>query len=244
MDFEAFERAARAAFEEIPAEYREGVDGLVVRREAEPHPTIPGVYTLGLCLTEDHPSEFGSPETTRSTIELHWGSFVALSEQDPDFDWDGELWETLTHELRHHLESLAREDDLEGVDYAADETFKREEGHAFDPWYFQHGDPLGGGVYRVERRYYLEQLWDSKDFDQAVGLEFHWRGGRYRIPRPGELGDVHYIWIDPESDDWAPFELVLVRKQRWWESVKRLVGTSRPAVHESRAVAERIGERG
>ena len=37
MRFRDFERAAREAFEEIPEEYREGVDGLTIRREALGH---------------------------------------------------------------------------------------------------------------------------------------------------------------------------------------------------------------
>jgi hypothetical protein len=244
VDFEAFERAARVAFKEIPSEYRQGVDGLVVRRAVDRHPTLPGVFTLGRCLTEDHISEYGSPETTRSVIELNWGSFAALADRDPEYDWDGEIWETLTHELRHHLESLAREDALEGVDYAADETFKREEGLAFDPWYYQHGDAMGGGVYRVERSYYLEQGWSSADFDQAVGVEFDWHGIRYRVPKPSALGDIHFVWIEPPQGEWEPFELVLVRKQGWWENVRRFAETSRPEVHESSAVAEPVEDEG
>jgi predicted Zn-dependent protease with MMP-like domain len=70
MEFQAFERAARLAYAEIPAEFKEGIDGLTVRREAVPHPTLPEVFTLGHCLTEAHLSEFGGPETTRSIIVL------------------------------------------------------------------------------------------------------------------------------------------------------------------------------
>ena len=103
MEFETFEVAARAAYQEIPDAFKEGVGGLVVSREALVHPEHPDVFTLGHCLTEDHPSDYGGPDTTRSVIELYWGSFRQLSRRDASFDWDGELWETLTHELRHHL---------------------------------------------------------------------------------------------------------------------------------------------
>ncbi|NIW37520.1 MAG: hypothetical protein GWN32_13700, partial [Gemmatimonadetes bacterium] len=89
VKFAAFERAARRAFEEIPDEYLEGIDGLTVSREAPAHPTLPGIYTLGECLTEEHLSDYGSPETTRSVIALYWGSFRALSRRNPDFDWEG-----------------------------------------------------------------------------------------------------------------------------------------------------------
>ena len=113
MRYADFDRAARRAYKEIPPEYLEGVAGLVVSREAMPDPILPEVFTLGECLTEDHPSAYEGPETTRSTVILYWGSFRAMAQADADFDWEGELWETLTHELRHHLESLAGDDALE-----------------------------------------------------------------------------------------------------------------------------------
>lgn len=52
MRFEEFERRAWRLWQEIPQEYREGVDGLVVERDALPHPTLPEIYTLGECMTE------------------------------------------------------------------------------------------------------------------------------------------------------------------------------------------------
>jgi predicted Zn-dependent protease with MMP-like domain len=241
VDFRQFERAARLAYAEIPAEFKEGIDGLTVRRQAEAHPTLPDVFTLGHCLTEAHLSEFGGPETTRSTIVLYWGSFLQLSERDDDFDWDGELWETLTHELRHHLESLAGDDALEDVDYAADELFKRQEGLDFDPWYYQRGGDLGGGVYVVEREHYLELPWRDKDVEGSPSLEFAWRGASYHIERPAELGDVHFVWIEGEHFEGDPLELVLVRRRGSWESLGRLVRSSPLAVHESRAQAVRVG---
>ena len=220
------------------------MDGLVVSREAQAHPTLPDVFTLGECLTEDHLSEYAGPDTTRSVIVLYWGSFNELARRGSDFKWGEELWETLTHELRHHLESLARDDALEGVDYAADETFKRDEGLDFDPWYYQRGDDLGGGVYRVERGYYLEQIWGAEEFGRATTLEFPWRGERFRVPRPDELGDVHYVGIEGVEKEPGTLELVLLRRGGWWESVKRLAGIRRPVVFESRALAEPIGSSG
>jgi predicted Zn-dependent protease with MMP-like domain len=240
--FKDFERSARDAFREIPEEYREGIDGLVVRRESLAHPTLPEVFTLGHCLTEEHLSDYGSPETTRSMIALYWGSFRELSRRDPDFDWEDELWETLTHELRHHLESLAGDDALEDVDYAADELFKRQEGLDFDPWYYQNGEDLGGGVFVVEGGYYLEQEWEAAAFERAEGVDFAWKGEQYRVVRPSELGDVHYVWIGGELEDEA-LELVLVRRRGWWEGLLGVLGLSRPLeVLASEAEAQRVGE--
>jgi hypothetical protein len=241
MKFVEFERAARRIFEEIPAHFKEGIDGLEVSREAVPHPTLPDVYTLGVCHTEEHLSSYGSPETTRSVIVLYWGSFRGLAALDEEFDWEGEIWETLTHELRHHLESLARDDALEDVDYAADELFNRQEGLEFDPWYYQKGEDLGGGAYAVEGTYYLEQSWRARDFERAEHIDFPWRGRTYRIPRPAELGDVNFVLVlGPDFED-EPLELVLVRRPGWSEAVKRIAGNAETLVLESEAEAERVG---
>lgn len=238
MKFEEFERFAYEAYDEIPEEYRAGVDGLVVRRDAVAHPELPGVYTLGECLTEEHLSDYGSADTTRSVIALYWGSFRQLSRKNPDFDWEEEAWETLTHELRHHLESLAGDDALEGVDYAADETFKRLEGESFDPWYWQHGDVVAPGVYRVEGAWYLEQEWEPEELARAQEIDFLWQGVRYRVPAPDELGDVHFVLVDELPDAEGEVELVLVRRRGWWQSVKRLFGGGETVILESAAVAE------
>jgi hypothetical protein len=240
LKFKDFEKAAEEAYEEIPDAYKDGIDGLVVSREAQPHPDLPDIFTLGECVTEDYASDWGGPDTTRSVVVLYWGSFRSLAAKSPDFDWEGELWETLTHELRHHLESLAREDALEGVDYALDETFKRDQGLDFDPWYFQHGDRVDSTLYQVERSYYLEQEWLEADFDAAENLTFAWAGNEYRIPRPEEQGDVHFVWIRGVVTAPATLELVLVRRRSWWEDAKRLFGTYRPVVLESEADAEPV----
>ena len=244
MKFEEFERFAYDAYDEIPEAYRAGVDGLVVRRDAVAHPELPGVYTLGECLTEEHLSDYGSADTTRSVIALYWGSFQQLSRKNPDFDWEGEAWETLTHELRHHLESLAGDDALEGVDYAADETFKRMEGERFDPWYWQHGDQVGPGVYRVEGAWYLEQEWDPEAFSGVEELDFEWRGDRYRIPAPEELGDVHFVLLDGLPEVEGEVELVLVRRRGWWDNLRRLFGGGETLILESGAAAEPYPETG
>jgi hypothetical protein len=240
VKFAEFERRARAAYEEIPENFKAGIDGLEVSRESVPHPTLPDVYTLGQCVTEEHFSEYAGPETTRSVIVLYWGSFKGLADLDEEFDWDGEIWETLTHELRHHLESLAREDALEDVDVAADELFKRQEGLEFDPWYYQKGEPEDSGAYVVEGNRYLEQSWRARDFDRAESIDFSWRGATYRVPRPTELGDVHFVWIEGPDFESERLELVLVRRRSWGEAVRRLARASDLTVLESEAVAERV----
>ena len=156
MDFATFEQRARQEWERIPETFKAGVDGLVVERPARRHPSRPDVYTLGECVTETWPSDWGGPDTTRSWLLLHYGSFRRLAALDPDFDWDNELWETLTHELQHHLESLADDDALGDVDYAVEENFKRRDGESFDPLFFRAGEPAGPGRYRVEDELFQE----------------------------------------------------------------------------------------
>lgn len=207
MRFEEFEERARAEWERIPAEYTQGVDGLIVVREARPHAGTPDVYTLGECVTEAYPSEFGGPETIRSSVVLYYGSFLRLSKMDESFDWEEEMWETLTHELKHHLESLASEDALIDLDYAMDEYFKRQDGQDFDPFFFRAGEPLGDGRYRLERSVFVERspppggkvAFEVDDFAYAVRVE-------------EATADVTFATVtgnvDPELDELC---LVLVR---------------------------------
>jgi hypothetical protein len=214
------------------------VDGLVVSRESMGHPSLPDVYTLGHCDTEAYPSDWAGPDTVRSVLVLYYGSFRNLARMAPDFDWEAEVHETVEHELRHHLESLAGRDELEDVDYAMDESFKRDEGLNWDPWYYQRGEPIGDGIYLVEDQVYVEQVWSSDAFERADSLTLEWKGRTYEIDRPHDLADMHFILIrrgvlDPPSY----FELVLVRRRSWWENVRRLLGASGTRVLESEAVA-------
>ncbi len=240
MNLDAFSRRAHEAFQEIPREFREGVDGLTVRAEALPHPTLPEVYTMGQCLTEAYPSDWSGPETLRSVVVLFHGSFLALSRLEDGFDWEGELWETLTHELRHHLESLASEDALEGVDYAMDEAFHRTQGDDFDPFYYQSGEEVAPGIFQVEYDFFLEQAWEQEAFDRAQWVEFPWHGARWRIPRPETLGDVHYVWVYGVDVGPGALQLVLVRRRRWRERLKGWRDEQELELWESEADAEAV----
>lgn len=243
MRFRDFERRARALWDEIPEEFREGVDALVVRRSTRPHPTLPDIYTLGECTTEAYPSDWGGPETIRSILVLYHGSFERLAALDPDFDWQDELWETLTHELRHHLESLADEDALGGVDYAADENFKRLEGDDFDPWFYRRGERRAEGVWQVERDFFLEQE-AVPDAPADAPVEFTWRGRRFRVSRPEDTGDVCFLFIEEGLDtDDDEVTLVLVRRRGFLESVRGLLARAPARVVEASGVAEPV-ERG
>ena len=61
----------------------------------------------------------------QSRVVLYHGSFAALARIGPGFDWREETWETLSHELRHHLEWRANVAVLEAYDWAAEQNFCR-----------------------------------------------------------------------------------------------------------------------
>ena len=225
MEFSEFERRAGRVWEEIPVEFRSGVDGLVIERSARPHPALPDIYTLGECVTESYPSDWGGPETTRSVLVLYYGSFLRLSELDPEFDWRYEIWETITHELRHHLEWLAAEDALEDVDYAVDENFKRIQDEPFDPWFYRYGEEIAPGVFEADRDVFIEVELPA---DGPIGerLHFDWHGQRYSVHLPRPLGDVTFLQLIGGVDTGpAALCLVLVRRRGWlrqlWDWIRR-----------------------
>ena len=72
--------------------------------------------------------------------------------------WRAEAWETLTHELRHHLEWRARAPALEAFDRAVEQNFARQDGEPFDPLFYLDGEPAGEGAWRVEDDVFLDRL--------------------------------------------------------------------------------------
>jgi hypothetical protein len=242
MTFDEFQSEASRVWEGIPDSYRSGVDGLVVERKSQAHPSMPDIYTLGECLTESYPSDWGGPDTTRSVLVLYYGSFQRLSRLDPDFDWEYEVWETITHELRHHLESLAAEDALEDVDFAMDENFKRLRGDPFDPFFYRAGERIAPGTYQAERELFIEVEQAEQPGD---AVEFQWRGRRAVVPVPPEPGDVTFIQVVDGLDvDFLAeeFELcvVLVRHRHWLGGLTRWLRREPVRVVQTEAAAEML----
>ncbi len=112
MTYELFIEMADRLWEEIPSEYKQGLHGIHVFEYLKPDPEEPGLLRLGEYHDPGYPSVLGGYAGIGRHIALFYGSFRALADEDPHFDWEGEIWETLVHELRHHLESLAWRDDL------------------------------------------------------------------------------------------------------------------------------------
>ncbi len=241
MKFDDFEAGALRHWENVPAQYKQGVDRLVIERDARAHQDLDEIYTLGECITEGYPSDFGGPDTTRSAVVLYYGSFLRLSQMDPDFDWDRELWETLTHELQHHLEALADEDALEDFDYAVDENFKRLNGDSFDPLFFRAGEELGDGRYRVEQDVFIELDPGSLD-SSASWIEFEWENTRYRLPRPVVSADVGYVRVTsgPELDG-GELWVVIVPRRSVLTLLRDTLRRHPLEVSEAEAAAEVLG---
>lgn len=229
MDFATFRERAEAAWARIPDSYKEGIDGLLVERPARAHPERPEVFTLGECITESYPSDWEGPETTRSWVVLYHGSFRRLARQDDHFDWDEEIWETLTHELRHHLESLADADDLEDVDYAVDESFKRRDGEPFDPWFYRAGEPVGPDLYQVEDELFHEHVYrtPARHVDVAFG------GRHWRVPWPEAVpADVVFVELEAVAEPPLLYTLVLARRPTTWQVLRSLWSRRTPTVAE------------
>jgi hypothetical protein len=221
--FSEFERRAHQLFAEIPDHFREGVDGLDVRPEAVPHPSLPEIFTLGECLTEHYPSDFGGAGTIRSLVVLYHGSFEELSRRSEEWDWEHEIWETLTHEIQHHLESLAADDRLELQDYVEDQNFSRRQGERFDPFFYRDGTPFQPGAWEVDGDLFVELRVEERGYRAGSRLEVEVEGERISFRAPDSLGDPHYLTLEGVDGavEGAELIVVLIPRRGWLASVAR-----------------------
>lgn len=182
MRYADFEKLVHRMVKEVPASFLDGVVEVSVSPKSVPHPSRSEIYTLGECI----PEPFGDgalPDQVQSRIVLYHGSFAALADGDPDFDWKAEAWETLTHELRHHLEWRARSDELEQFDEAAEQNFSRRESEEFDPLFFLDGEPVEDGLYQVDEDYFIDRV--VREIPPTV--HFGWHGRNYEVELPAGL---------------------------------------------------------
>ncbi len=209
-----FEAMVRRMVGELPEGFLEGVVAIEVTGKTVPHPVRADIYTLGECV----PHDFGGPDEgpqLRSTVYLHYGSFAALAKIDSGFGWKEEAWETLTHEVRHHLEWRARVPELERLDEAAEANYARHDGEHFPPLFFMDGERLAPDVFKVEDDVFLDVQLDAKAWRRAVGTEraFTWHGRAWRVTLPSHLPDV--LFLSVEGVEPAPAgDLVLVVRRR------------------------------
>jgi len=183
---------------EVPSDFRDGVVAIDVSPKTLPHPVRGDVYTLGECI----PLEWsGNGADLQSRVVLYHGSFAALARLG-DFDWREEAWETLTHELRHHLEWRANSLALEAYDWAAEQNFARHEGQPFDPRFFRSGEALDKDVWKVDDDRFLV-LTDPGARGDHVEIPWHGRAYRLLIPTAprGYLFLILEGLLDPPPGD-------------------------------------------
>lgn len=203
-----FEILIRQLCSEVPANFLDGITEIVVSPRTVPHPDRAGIFTLGECVPLQ--VDLGSGvEGIQSRIVLFYGSFAALAQSQDDFDWRQEAWETLTHELRHHLEWRARAPDLEDFDSAVEHNFARHDGEPFDPMFFLSGEPLDDTIYRVEDDVFIDRIVGSL----PSRVSFDWRGRRYQISVPGAAELPCFLSIDGVADP-PEGDLVLVLRRQ------------------------------
>jgi predicted Zn-dependent protease with MMP-like domain len=227
MDSGSFEAMVRQMADEIPEEFLAGITEIVVSARTVPHPVRPEVFTLGECIPLAIEGE--GAEAVQSRVVLYHGSFRALAAVDPRFDWREEAWETLTHELRHHVEWRARRDDLEAADAASEANFARQDGAPFDPLFFQDGEHHGGGLYRVDHDWFI----DHRVHRLPAEVVFPWQGRRYRVAVPAMTSLPAYLAIDGVASPPAGALIVVVRRR---PRLTDLFRSSTPSAVSVRAV--------
>lgn len=191
----------------MPPAYLDGIVAIEVSPRSVPHPVRGDVYTLGECI----PLEWtGTGADLESRVVLYHGSFAALAGRG-DFAWREEAWETLMHELRHHLEWRASAGALEAYDWAAEENFKRVEGEPFDPVFYRSGETVAEGVYKVDDDVFMERERRGMTLGRVTLI---WHGRRYQLAPPAVPPRAPLFLTLRGLDESPPGEVVVVLQPR------------------------------
>jgi hypothetical protein len=193
---------------EVPREFLDGVAEITVSPRAVPHPERPGIFTLGECIPLPA-GDTGGVAGIQSRIVLYHGSFAALARVTPGFDWRDEAFETLTHELRHHLEWRARAPDLENLDWAVEQNFARQDGDGFDPAFYLSGAPVGEDAWRVEDDVFLDRV--VRELPRALAVR--WAGREYQVTVPADAALPAFLVLEGLADP-PPGDLLLVLRRK------------------------------
>jgi hypothetical protein len=198
----------RRMADEVPREFLQGIAEIAVSPRTVPHPTRPDTFTLGECIPLPEGAG-GGPEGVQSRVMLYHGSFAALARVNGGLDWREEAWETLTHELRHHLEWRARAPDLEELDWAVEQNFARLDGETFDPTFYLRGEPVSEGLWRVEDDHFLDRV----VVEPGDATEVTWHDRTYRVAVPAGATLPAFLILDGITDP-PEGELVLVLRRK------------------------------
>jgi len=222
LTLEDFRALVRRLQQEIPTQFESGVADIDVSPQAVPHPLRRGVYTLGECVPL---TWTGNGADLHSRIVLFYGSFDALARENPGFDWRTEAWDTLTHELRHHLEFRAHVDALEAYDWAAEQNFARQECQRFDPVFYRSGERVADGVYKVDDDVFLERAWG---LGTRESVDVVWHGRPYRASIKG-IDPPAFLTLDGLADEpHGEAVLVLLKRPSLRDLWRRAVVTQKP----------------
>lgn len=119
LTLDEFQKLANELYDDIPEVLFDGLTGgIIIQEHAEQRDDdLPDVYVLGEYVQDD----FGLGRY----IVLYYGSFALLFKGEPAAVWEEELWETMVHEVRHHVEALAGIEDLNVEDAEQMAEFRR-----------------------------------------------------------------------------------------------------------------------
>lgn len=231
IPIDVFRARVRAAFEEIPPEFRERVSEPVVVADARRHGDIRGMMTLGECV---HAPDFAGGAELTSTIVLYYGSFEELARRDPSFDVDAEIVETVRHEVQHHVEDRVGHAGLRDLDWAEEQNELWRAGREFRPRFWRAGEPWGhpdDGLRSVGRDLFLElelrrEQWESARRDGLVlSVERSIPGEEIEIPA-GEIEEDEEVFefegLGRSVHGSDPGDLIVVVSRR--SSVRDLFG--------------------
>jgi predicted Zn-dependent protease with MMP-like domain len=130
MTYEQFRDLVAEMVDEIPEQFLRELQGVHALEDERPEQDYEDVWRLGEYLDPGAEDFLGAGEGLGRHIALYYGSFAQIADLDPEFDWEEEIWETLTHELRHHVESLAGDATLIEEDLRQGQTFVRRDHEA------------------------------------------------------------------------------------------------------------------
>jgi predicted Zn-dependent protease with MMP-like domain len=221
-----FEVLVRHQLTEIPADFLDGIAEVTVSPRTAPHPDRDGIWTLGECIPL--PGDDGDPRHLQSRVVLYHGSFQALARESDGFDWSVEAWETLTHEIRHHVEWKARAPDLEAYDRAAEANFARQDREPFDPGFYRDGVERTDGAWQVEDDVFVERLVSGV----PALVRFRWLGGEYEVTVPPGATLPAYLSVSGVAEP-PEGELVLVITEK--QGLRGLF--RRPALYQAEVEA-------
>lgn len=223
MNFAAFERRAGEIFKAIPSQYRQGISGLFVHPEKTAHPLIEDYVTLGECVTDPATIAFASASSEiRSQIHLYHGSFADLASREPDFDWEGELHETILHEIQHDLEERAGVDPLGDHDRVEEHNERRRAGLPFDFFFYRGGESFSPGEYWVGSDAFLEVELSTKEIERRRQadqgkLRVHWSQDELEVDLPASPKPVQFLpveggWEDEDGNRGELFVVLLLKR--------------------------------